>query len=254
MGADRRFPARLGRGLAALAFWCAVWAVLARRVGLTLLLPGPWAVARRLAALACTGEYWKTVGLSLLRVLLGFLSGAAAGMVLAALTCRFRAADTLLSPAIWVVRAAPVASFILLAQLWLQSGILPGVIAGLMVLPVVWQNTAAGIRATDRQLLEMAKVFRFGRWRTLRLVYVPSVAPHLRAAWVTGLGLAWKSGVAAEVLSAPAQAVGREMANAKIYLETPDLFAWTVTVIVLSMAMERVLKLALKKLPGGVEI
>ena len=239
------------RGLLVLAFWLGVWAFTSWRVGLTLLLPGPGAVLRALFALGKTGLFWHKVGLSLLRVFSGFVCGTLAGVLLAVLTSASSLARALLAPAIRVVRATPVASFILLAVLWLRSGVLPGFIAGLMVLPVVWNAVAEGIAATDRQLLELAKSYRFGPWKTLRLIYVPSLSPYLRAAVATSLGLAWKSGVAAEVLSSPRLAIGRSLADAKLYLQTPDLFAWTLTVIVLSLVMERGLAWALKRLPGG---
>ena len=239
------------RPMLVLAFWLGVWALLSWRVGLTLLLPGPLEVLRALAALARTGLFWRKVGLSLLRVFGGFAFGTLAGMLLAVLTSAVPLARALLAPAIRVVRATPVASFILLAVLWLNSGVLPGFIAGLMALPVVWNSMTEGIAATDRQLLELAKSYRFGPGKTLRLIYVPSLSPYLRAAMATSLGLAWKSGVAAEVLCSPRLAIGRSLADAKTYLQTPDLFAWTVTVILLSLVMEWLLARVLRHLPGG---
>ena len=250
-GPFRSRLSRFFRALLVLAFWMGVWAVLSWRVGLSLLLPGPGAVVQALLSLGKTGLFWRKVGLSLLRVFSGFVCGTLAGILLAVLTSAVPLARALLAPAIRVVRATPVASFILLAVLWLHSGVLPGFIAGLMVLPVVWNGMAEGIAATDRQLLELAKSYRFGPWKTLRLVYVPSLSAYLRASVATGLGLAWKSGVAAEVLCSPRLAIGRSLADAKLYLQTPELFAWTLTVIILSLLMEWGFARVLNRLPGG---
>jgi NitT/TauT family transport system permease protein len=142
-------------------------------------------------------------------------------VALAVLTCASIWADRLLSPAIRVVRAAPVASFILLVVLWTDKNYVPVVISALMVIPVVWGNLSRGIRETDPLLLEMARAYRFSRAKTLRLVYLPSLQPYLLSAITTSMGLAWKSGVAAEVLCLPASAIGTQIYNTKFYLEVP---------------------------------
>ncbi|MBQ1602877.1 MAG: ABC transporter permease subunit, partial [Oscillospiraceae bacterium] len=137
--------------------------------------------------------------------------------------------------------STPVASFIILALVWLGRDAVPVFIAGLMVLPVVWANTAAGLAGIDPQLLELAQVFHLPRARVLRRIIGPSVLPHLRAALRSALGLGWKAGIAAEVLTVPKYAVGRMIYEAKLYLETTELFAWTVTVVLLSLVIERLL-------------
>lgn len=174
-----------------------------------------------------------------MRIATGFLLAVMVGVLLAALSEAVPFVDALLRPIRSIIKASPVISFILLVILWLTSGMVPVFIAFLMVLPLIWTNVQEGIRATDRQLLEMARLFRFGRWRTLRLVYVPSVMPQFMAACATGIGFAWKAGVTAEVLAVTAHSIGRNLYESKLYLETPDLFAWTVLVVLLSLLLER---------------
>ena len=121
-------------------------------------------------------------------------------------------------------------------------------IAQLMVLPVVWGNVGRGIRETDPKLLEQAGALRFSRLKTVRLVYLPSVRPYFLSAVVTSLGLAWKSGVAAEVLCRPAWAVGTQIGQARDYLETPSLFAWTLVILLLSLTLEKLLSALLNRI------
>jgi NitT/TauT family transport system permease protein len=232
----------------ALVFWLGLWAILARLVAKPLLLPGPWMVAKRLFQLVQTISFWRITALTLVRILLGALAAVAAGTVLAGLTERFSLLRTLFAPLLTMVKATPVASFILLFLIWIGRDILPSVIVFLMVLPVVWSNLSAGIAATDRRLLELAQVYGFSPWRTLRRVYVPSVLPYFLSACKTGFGLAWKAGVAAEVLVVPKMAIGRELYEAKLYLETVDLFAWTVVVILCSLLLEKALVAAFSAL------
>ena len=232
---------RLAAGAGVLAFWLAVWQVISMLVGQELLVPAPLVVVRAFGRLVGTVEFWAAAGHSLLRVAEGFLCAVAAGSVLALLTTRFRLVNALASPLLHIVRAAPVASFIILALVWIKTNALPSFIAFLMVVPMVWANVEKGIRATDPLLLEMARVYRLGWWKTLLRVRIPSVMPYFMAACTTGLGFAWKSGIAAEVICRPALSIGKKLQDAKVTLETPDVFAWTITVVVLSLVLEKVL-------------
>lgn len=223
-------------------FWLAVWQVVSLVVDQVLLVPSPGVVLSTLIGLVRTTQFWQVAGWSLLRMGLGFVAGVLTGCLAAVITRRFRGADALLSPALRVVRAAPVASFVILALVWIPTGRLPAFIAFLMVVPVVWDAMSEGLRHPDLQLLEMAAVFRLGWWQTLRRVRIPSLLPYFTTACTTAMGLAWKSGVAAEVISRPALSIGGELQDAKVYLDTPVVFAWTITAVGLSLALERLLR------------
>ena len=233
-------PDRLLRPLLPLAFWLVVWQLAALAVGQSFILPGPAAVLGTLIQLAGVPSFWQTALLSLVRVLAGLLAGTLLGALPAALTCASRWADVLLSPAVRVIRAVPVVSFILFVLLWTRRGLVPVVVSALMVLPVVWGNVSRGIRETDPRLLEQARALRFSRPKPVRLYFLSAV--------VTSLGLAWKSGVAAEVLCRPAWAVGTQIVQARDYLETPSLFAWTLVILLLSLTLEKLLSALLNRI------
>lgn len=232
---------KAAQGLGAVAFWLLLWALAARLVGKELLLPDPLRVLCAMLALAGTAEFWRTVGCSILRVLCGLAGGTLLGVLFAALTACSALARALLAPLMTLVKTTPVASFIILALLWLGRSVLPAFITGLMVLPVVWANVDAGIAARDRQFLELARVYRLPRLRVLRRITLPTVRPHFRAALASGLGMGWKAGIAAEVLTSPRLSIGRRIMEAKLYLETAELFAWTAAVVLLSLTVERLL-------------
>ena len=232
------------------AFWLAVWWGVSAWVGQELLVPSPVSVVRRFFQLAATALFWRSTAVSLLRIFCGTLAGIILGTVCAWATSRFPPADWLLSPAIRVVRATPVASFIILVLLWVKTSRVPGVISALMVLPVLWESVSSGVKAVDPQLLELAKAYRFSRRKTLRYIYRPTLRPYFSAGMNNAIGLAWKSGVAAEVLCLPKAAIGTQVYYSKIYLETPSLFAWTAVVILLSMALEKLVHWALKEKGG----
>ena len=240
------------RWLLPAVFWLAVWWLLALIVGKELLIPSPPLVVRTLLELVVTGAFWRYTALTLLRITLGLLLGIVLGILTALLTNRFSWLHALLAPAVRVVRATPVASFIILVLLWVANGRVPVVISALVVLPVIWESTAAGLRSVDRDLLEFARAYRLTRWDTWRRIFIPSMLPQLAAAVCTAIGLAWKSGVAAEVLCLPKAAVGTQVYFSKLYLDTPALFAWTLVVVALSLTVERFARrLLLGRKEGG---
>ena len=240
------------RWLLPAVFWLAVWWLLALFVGKELLIPSPPLVVRTLLELVVTGAFWRYTALTLLRITLGLLLGIVLGIVTALLTNRFSWLRALLAPAVRVVRATPVASFIILVLLWVANGRVPVVISALVVLPVIWESTAAGLESVDRNLLEFARAYRLTRLDTWRRIVIPSMLPQLAAAVCTAIGLAWKSGVAAEVLCLPKAAVGTQVYFSKLYLDTPALFAWTLVVVALSLTVERIARrLLLGRKEGG---
>lgn len=238
-------PKRAGRGIAVGFVWLLLWTCAALWMGKPLLLPGPMDTLLALKNMAVTSAFWQSVALSLVRVMAGYISAVALGVLLAFL-CHFAAAaEAFLSPLRTVIRTTPVTSFIILVLLWLSNDVTPAFISFLMVLPMIWTNVQEGLANTDRQLLEMAQMYRYTAWKRLRHLYWPSVLPHFAAACANGLGFAWKSGIAAEVIAKPMFSIGKNLQDAKVYLETPSLFAWTLVVILLSLALEKLLKYAI---------
>lgn len=224
----------------AVLVWLLVWQLGAMAIDQKIILVSPIEVLVRLAELLPTLDFWQTIGYSLLRITLGFLLGVAAGTVFAALSARFRRIEELLAPALLAIRSIPVASFIILALILFSSRNLAVLISFLIVLPIVYSNILSGIRAADRELLEMAQVFRIPAARRLRYVYLPQVMPYFQSACGSALGLSWKSGIAAEVIGMPDGSIGEQLQQAKLYLDTPDLFCWTLVIVLVSLAFEKV--------------
>ena len=219
-------------------------------VGQDLLLASPLAVLRRLFVLVQTGLFWEAVGFTMLRILCGLILGVLVGCLLAVVTTAVPFLSALFQPLLHLVKATPVASFIILALVWIKKDSVPVFITFLIVLPILWANVCEGIRQTDVGLLEMANVFRLGRKKTLTAIYLPSVLPYFASGATTAMGLAWKAGVAAEVIAMSNHAIGYQLYRSKINLETADLFAWTAVVILLSVLLEALLRLLLKKRKG----
>jgi NitT/TauT family transport system permease protein len=237
-------------GLPALLFWTAAWYLAAMCLDNPLLLPTPLQVLRCLGGLMVTASFWKITAISICRILLGVTLAVVLGTVLAVLTEKSRWLNLLIAPAMTAMQATPVASFTILVLIWLDRDYVPVLICGMMGLPMVWNSVSGGIRTTDVQLLEMAKVYRLTRFQTVRRIYVPCVMPFFRMACCSALGLGWKAGIAAEVLTVPRSSIGRMISESKLYLMTEDLFAWTLAVIALSLLLQNLLQRLLQGRDG----
>lgn len=224
---------------AAVIFWLIVWQAAAIIIRQEVFLCSPIQALGALLRLLPTAAFWQRVAFSSLRILLGFLLGAAVSVVLGVAAEKWRLADELLSPVMQLVKATPVASFIILALVWVSGRQLSVLISFLMVLPVLYGAVRAGIQSADAQLLEMARVFRLPLWRRVRAVWLPAVLPAVRQGCSTALGICWKSGVAAEVIGLPDGSIGDALYRAKLALDTRELFAWTFVIIVLSAVFEK---------------
>ena len=242
---------RVVRSALVAAFWVAVWQIVAWIVGRDFILASPFAVLVRLGQLVHTWDFWTTVGLSLGRITLGFALAAIVGTLLATLAEAFRIVEILFSPLMSAIRSVPVASFIIVVLLWASSSQLATITSFLIVLPVVYGNVCEGIRQRDRAMLEFASVFRIPRRRRVVAIDIPAVRPYFAAACRIGVGLAWKSGVAAEVIGVIHGSIGERLYEAKIFLESADVFAWTIVIVALSMACEAIVLRLVKQLPGG---
>ncbi len=250
---NKTWPARLG----AAAFWLALWQLAAMAVGQEVFLVSPVRALGALLQLLPTGGFWERVAFSSGRILLGFGLGAVCSAALAVAARLSRTVELLLDPVMQLVKATPVASFVILALVWVRGRELSILISFLMVLPVLYGAVRTGIGSADGQLLEMARVFRLPLGRRLRAIWLPAVLPAFREGCRTALGLCWKSGVAAEIIGLPDGSIGDALYRAKITLSTADLFAWTFVIICLSAVFERaflaLLGLAVRRVCGEEE-
>lgn len=236
------------RKLIAVIILLAVWQLLSIWINKKLFLPSPMATVMALVELVQTGEFYLSVATSFLRILTGFVLAVFCGVLLAVAAGWNRQLEEILKLFMQMIKAIPVASFVILVLLWVKSSNLSVVISFLMVVPIIYANVRQGICAADEKLLEMAKVFRIGRYRKIRYIYLPALLPHFVGACSLGVGFCWKSGIAAEVIGLPNHSIGEQLYESKLYLMTPELFAWTIVIVLISVLFE---KLVMKLIRGA---
>ena len=246
--ADKQSGARrFARKAGIIAFWLAIWQLLDVIIDNRLVLAGPIRVAQALVEQIGQPDFWVICGASFGRIALGFLLSFVVGFLLALMSCRHRLFRDFVDPIISLLRTIPVASFIILLLIWVGNQALTVFLAFFIVLPLIYTNMVTGFESVDRQMLEMARVYGLSRWRTFLYIYRPAFMPFLMSSTKISLGMTWKSGIMAEVLATPKPSIGKEMATARTFLDTPDLLAWTVVVMVLSFLFEKVFMELLKR-------
>ncbi len=224
---------------ASIAFWLALWQLAAAIIGEGILLVSPLTVFVRLLELLSDSEFFSIIGFSFLRITIGVLLAMVLGTLLAVLAYKLPFMETLLRPLMGAVKAAPVASFVVIALLAVGSGYLSSLISFLMVTPVFYTSLLTGMKSVDPEYFEVAAVFGMLKCDRFRFIFMPYVTPHFSSACEVGIGIAWKAGVSAEVIGIASGSIGGELYDAKLNLETASLFSYTLVVIVISLVLEK---------------
>ncbi len=220
-------------------FWIIFWYLISNIMNNKLLLPSPIDVFISLVNLLNTKDIYISIANTFIRIITGFFLGSILGIILSIFSYKFIFFKSLMEPLILMIKATPIASIIILALVWISSKNLSVFIAFLMVLPTMYTTILKGLDSTDEKMLEMAKVFKIKGCKLIRYIYMPSIKPYLIAAASLALGLSWKAGVAAEVIGLPSGTIGESLYTAKIYLNTPELFAWTFLIVAISFIFEK---------------
>ncbi len=237
----------------AIAFWLCVWQFASELIGKEILLVSPFAVIERLSYLVFEPDFWASLLSSCLRITAGFGLGFLSALICAALASHCQGFKILLEPLVAVIQSIPVASFIILVLIWVSPRNISIVIAFLMVFPPVYINILKGIASIPQGMRDMIDVFSVPRIRALRCVYLSHIDPYLQSATKISLGLCWKAGIAAEVIGVPAHSIGEHLYKAKLYLDTADVFAWTLVIVVLSVIFQKLLLYVLEHISSRLQ-
>lgn len=223
------------------AFWLAAWVFAAALVAQPLILPGPGAVALALLRLVCDGGTWAILVGSGARILGGLALAAVCGGALAGISSRSRAFAHLVAPVLSFVKATPVACVVVLLLIWLGSERVSIAAVFLMALPGVYFSLFEGLAQVDKPLEQMFRLHGVRGWRLFCAHTWREVLPFVLSCARAVIGMSWKAGVAAELIGMAVGTVGERIYQAKLLIETADLLAWTVLVVMASWACERVL-------------
>lgn len=246
-------PTTFWQKFAAVIIWLLVWFIASNIIKQEMLLASPVSVVKRLAELAVTAGFWQSIFFSISKILAGFLLAFILGILLAALAYRFNCIYIFLQPLMGILKAAPAASYIILCLIFISSKHISFVTSFIMGLPIIYTNVLQGLYSTDKKLLEMAYIFRVGIVKRILYIYISQIIPFLISACSLAVGLCWKSGIAAEIIGMTKNSIGEHMYQAKIFVETPTVLAWTVVVVIISLIFEKLFLALFKNLTYAIE-
>lgn len=164
----------------------------------------------------------------------------AAAFIGAVTAARYALVRMVLSPFVSALKSVPVASFVILALIWLSPASLSVFVSFVMVFPILYTNLLAGLAACDEKMLEMAHTLGMSAYNRALYIYFPTLFPYLRSGLSLSLGLCLKAGIAAELIGIPSGSVGEQLYFSKVYFETSELFAWTVVIVLVGILFEKV--------------
>ena len=227
--------------------WIAVWQIASMAVDFSFLLPDVAETAKSLWKILLSGNTYKVLLLTLKRVFLSLLFGTVVGGILAIASAKFEIVRVFISPAISVMKSTPVAVIAVLLYSLFSGNAAPIIVALLMIMPVIWQNLVDGYNSIDKNLWEVCDAYEFSFKKRLKILILPALTKYFVPAFITSVGLSWKAVISAEILVHTIDSVGDMIFESKYRLDTAAVFAWTVIIIVMSMALEKLTKFLLRR-------
>ncbi|MDW7668570.1 MAG: ABC transporter permease subunit [Bacillota bacterium] len=233
-----------------IVLWLFLWQIVYWIINKDIYFPSPFSVAISIVSLIRNPDFYIVVWSTTFRVFISFLVSALLGVSLGYICGINKKAYDLFEPMIIFIRTTPIISIIIIAIIWFSSSNVPIFTGFLMCFPIIWANMVEGIRNTDKKLLEMCKLYNVGKMEIFKKVYIKASIPYLSAGFSSALGIGWKVVAAAEALSLPKYGIGTNLFNSKIYLQVPELLAWTVIIILISYMFEILVKILFKRIEG----
>ncbi|AZV57591.1 ABC transporter permease subunit [Clostridium sp. AWRP] len=233
--------------LSILIFWMLIWELCSLFMNNSLLLPSPFEVLKTLIILMGKNYFWESVFNSILRVIIGILLSIAIGIITGVIAGMNKFIEELLEPLVVTVKSTPVISIIIIALVWFNSSNVVIFTAILICFPIIYTNVIEGIKSVDKYLIQMASVYNVKQKYVIKDIYLPSIKNYIISGIFMCLGIGWKVSVASEVLSTPNYSIGLNLLNAKTTLETSELFAWTIVIVILSFIFEKIFKYYLSR-------
>ncbi|WP_051931468.1 ABC transporter permease subunit [Clostridium sp. KNHs214] len=225
-----------------LFFWLIIWELGSLFLNKEILLPGPISVFKRLSGLLFEEYFWKSIFYSLLRVFGALIISIIMGIIFGIMAGIFKIFEEIMEPFMAAVKSTPVMSIIILALVWLKAGNVAIFTAMLICFPIIYTNVLQGLKSVDTKIIEMARLYRVKKVYVIKYVYLPAIKSYIVSGIILCLGLAWKVVVASEILSTPKYSIGLNLLNSKTMLDTEELFAWTIVVVILSLILENVFR------------
>ncbi len=232
--------------IAGCAVFIAVWFIVAAAIGKSIILPSPAETLSSFFDLLRDGKFYLALGKTLARTLVSFSIAFVLAAFFAFVSTVSEFFKKAFSPITVIMRVLPTISIILLVLIWFKSATAPFVITFIVIFPMLYTTVLNAAENVPQELLEMCRAYRVSRGKRLFNLYIPQMTPSVLTGVSITLSFSVKLTVAAEVLASTQKSMGRYMAQASAYVETPMLLAWTLAAILLGFLLEGLVLLVKK--------
>lgn len=217
------------------------WQLLSWQMAQPQLIPSFPDLIRALLRLVYSPGFLVSIGTTCLRACVGLLLSLAAASITAFLLNRSEAIRFLFMPWLSLLRSVPVISFILLALIFLNPEMIPLLIAFLTMYPLLTENLLKGLMNRRDSWKMLARQFHLNAWNRLFQINYPQLKPYLFSGLASAVGFGWRAIIMGEVLSQCVDGIGKRMKEAQVFIDVPELIAWTLVAIVLSWLTDKLI-------------
>lgn len=217
------------------------WQLLSWQMAQPQLIPSFPDLIRALFRLVYSPGFLVSIGTTCLRACVGLLLSLAAASITAFLLNRSEAIRFLFMPWLSLLRSVPVISFILLALIFLNPEMIPLLIAFLTMYPLLTENLLKGLMNRRDSWKMLARQFHLNAWNRLFQINYPQLKPYLFSGLASAVGFGWRAIIMGEVLSQCVDGIGKRMKEAQVFIDVPELIAWTLVAIVLSWLTDKLI-------------
>lgn len=229
-------------------FWIVIWHILSVIIGEDIVLASPVSVFKRIYTLILEPDFLITVFNSITKVLIGFILGGFIGVILAIVCKKNHIFYKLFSPIITFIKVTPIACFIILVLVWIDSSKLSILISSFMSLPLFFFNIYSGIDIVDNNVLQMCQIYKIKGINRIKYIYFPYLINIILSTCTLAFSMSWKAGIASEVIGITNVSIGGKLQSAKSLLETNDVLAWTIIIIFINLVIEKIIKYIINKI------
>lgn len=215
----------------------AIWALVASRMP-AFVLPGPLKVWAAMQSLFVTPTFLHDVGMTLYRVVVGFLLATVVGTPLGLALGSNRTLASFFEPLLSVTNTVSSAIWAVFAIIWFGiSNATTIFVVFMTAMPLILTNVWQGSKNVDKQHIDLARSFRMSRMQILRKIYLPTILPYFFSGARLAFGFGWRVSLVAETLGA-SDGIGYRLRQAADLVQTDQVFAWTLMLVLLMLTIE----------------
>jgi NitT/TauT family transport system permease protein len=228
---------RLAQRLALAAAVVAVWWLLSLSVP-HYILPGPARVWEALRLIAANGDLWSNLGITLWRVAVGFVVATLIGLPLGIVLGASKRTGEFFEPVIPVLNTVSSAIWAIFAIIWFGiSNATTIFVVFMTAMPLIITNVWQGTRTVNADFIELAQVLRMPDWKVMMKIYLPTILPYFFSGARLAFGFGWRVSLVAETIGS-SSGVGYRLRQAADLIRTDQVFAWTLTLVIMMATIE----------------